>query len=163
MTAILTNPRERTRFFRFAVVGVIGAVVDFGVMNLLSSLFPVPVKIGNQVISPLVWAGTISFIAAILSNFTWNRYWTYPDSRSKPILRQLLVFTFISVMGLAIRIPILKFLEPVVVSVLESLPLPSKIFTPEFLGKNITLAVAVIVVMFWNFFVNRYWTYNDVV
>lgn len=79
MTAILTNPRERTRFLRFAVVGIIGAVVDFGVMNLLSSLFPVPIVIGNVVISPLVWAGTISFIAAILSNFTWNRYWTYPD------------------------------------------------------------------------------------
>jgi putative flippase GtrA len=162
MTAILTNPRERTRFMRFAVVGIIGAVVDFGVMNLLSSMFPDPITIGNQVISSLVWAGTISFIAAILSNFTWNRYWTYPDSRSKPILRQLLVFTFISVMGLAIRIPILKYLEPVVLNVIESLHVPSILFTPEFLAKNITLAVAVIIVMFWNFFVNRYWTYNDV-
>jgi putative flippase GtrA len=25
-----------------------------------------------------------------------------------------------------------------------------------------TLAVAVVIVMLWNFFVNRYWTYNDV-
>jgi putative flippase GtrA len=33
---------------------------------------------------------------------------------------------------------------------------------PEFLAKNCTLAVAVGVVMLWNFFVNRYWTYNDV-
>jgi putative flippase GtrA len=47
--------------------------------------------------------------------------------------------------------------------VIEKLPLPSVMFTPEFLAKNITLAIAVIVVMFWNFFVNRYWTYNDVV
>ncbi len=163
MTVIITNPRERTRFYRFAVVGVIGAVVDFGVMNLLSSLFPTPITIGNLVISPLVWAGTISFIAAILSNFTWNRYWTYPDSRSKPIMRQLMLFSLISVMGLAIRIPILKFLEPVVIRIIERLPLPAVVFTPEFLGKNITLAIAVIVVMFWNFFVNRYWTYNDVV
>ena len=36
MTSILTNPRERTRFVRFAIVGVIGAIVDFGVMNLLT-------------------------------------------------------------------------------------------------------------------------------
>ncbi len=36
------------------------------------------------------------------------------------------------------------------------------LFTPEFLGKNFTLAIAVGVVMLWNFFVNRYWTYNDV-
>jgi putative flippase GtrA len=30
------------------------------------------------------------------------------------------------------------------------------------LGKNLTLAIAVSVVMLWNFFINRYWTYNDV-
>ena len=30
------------------------------------------------------------------------------------------------------------------------------------LGDNLALVLAVIVVMFWNFFVNRYWTYNDV-
>ena len=30
------------------------------------------------------------------------------------------------------------------------------------LADNITLAIAVIIVMFWNFFANRYWTYNDV-
>jgi putative flippase GtrA len=31
-----------------------------------------------------------------------------------------------------------------------------------FLAKNFTLALAVGIVMLWNFFVNRYWTYNDV-
>ena len=30
------------------------------------------------------------------------------------------------------------------------------------LGENAALAVSVVVVMFWNFFANRYWTYNDV-
>ena len=30
------------------------------------------------------------------------------------------------------------------------------------MGNNIALAVAVIIVMFWNFFVNRFWTYSDV-
>jgi putative flippase GtrA len=34
--------------------------------------------------------------------------------------------------------------------------------TAEFLAKNMTLAVAVGIVMLWNFFVNRYWTYNDI-
>ena len=34
--------------------------------------------------------------------------------------------------------------------------------SPELLAKNLTLALAVGIVMLWNFFVNRYWTYNDV-
>jgi putative flippase GtrA len=152
MAAIVTNARERTRFLRFAVVGIIGAVVDFGVMNLMSSVFHVP----------LVVAGTISFIAAIISNFTWNRYWTYPDSRSRPLLRQLTMFTIVSVTGLAIRIPLLAILEPVMLRLVGSLPIELTVHTVELISDNLTLVIAVIVVMFWNFFVNRYWTYNDV-
>jgi putative flippase GtrA len=38
----------------------------------------------------------------------------------------------------------------------------SFIFTPRFMAHNIALAAAVLVVMMWNFFANRYWTYNDV-
>ena len=97
---------------KFLVVGTIGAIVDFGVMNLLVNLFSVP----------LVWAGTVSFICAILSNFFWNRYWTYPDSRSKPIARQLLEFSVVSVIGLAIRVPILALLEPITFAIFSNLP-----------------------------------------
>ena len=150
MTSIIYNPRERSRFLKFAVVGIIGAVVDFGTANLLVYVF----------LAPLVLAGTISFIAAIISNFTWNRFWTYPDSRSKPVLHQLAIFSVVSASGLIIRIPILHFLEPVLKHFFSLLNLP--IFTPDFLGKNFTLAIAVLIVMFWNYFVNRYVTYNDV-
>jgi putative flippase GtrA len=152
MTSILTDPRERGRFLRFAVVGVIGAIVDFGVANLLVFAFS----------TPLVVAGTISFIAAILSNFFWNRRWTYPDSRSKPVSQQLIQFSVISVMGLAIRIPILRFLEPVLYRLFSNLAFTLPVLTPDVLSKNVTLAIAVLIVMFWNFFANRYWTYNDV-
>jgi len=152
MTGILANPRERTRFLRFAVVGMIGAVIDFGVANILVYVF----------FAPLVLAGTISFISAILSNFFWNRYWTYPDSRSKPILQQLIQFAFVNGMGLMIRIPILRWGEPALYKLFTMLPFSLPIFTPDVLAKNLTLAIAVLIVMFWNFFVNRYWTYSDV-
>jgi putative flippase GtrA len=153
MAVLISNQRERSRFFRFAVVGTIGAVIDFGLANLLTRAFHFP----------LVLAGTISFIAAILSNFTWNRYWTYPDSRTKPIGHQLVQFAIISVMGLAIRVPLLYFLEPVMENLAAALGLGfSPILDAKAIGDNITLAIAVVIVMFWNFFANRYWTYSDV-
>jgi putative flippase GtrA len=152
MISIVSNQRERGRFLRFAVVGIIGAVVDFGVANLLTRAFG----------ASLVVAGTISFICAILSNFTWNRYWTYPDSRSKPLLRQLGEFAIVSVAGLIIRVPLLHFLEDPISRLFASLPFDLSPETVELLAENVTLAIAVIVVMFWNFFVNRYWTYRDV-
>jgi putative flippase GtrA len=125
-------------------------MVDFGVANLL-------VAAGL----PLWLAGTISFIAAIISNFTWNRFWTYPDSRSKPIMRQLAEFSFVSIMGLTIRLPILTFVDPALYKILLNLPF-SLPLDPRLIGHNLTLAIAVLIVLFWNFFVNRFWTYKDV-
>ena len=152
MSSILTNPKERGRFLRFLVVGTIGAIVDFGIANLLVHVFS----------ASLVLAGTISFICAILSNFFWNRYWTYPDSRSKPLWGQLVQFGIVSVAGLVIRVPILHFLEPVLENAFTKLPFNLPLFGAEVWADNFTLAIAVIIVLFWNFFVNRYWTYSDV-
>ncbi len=149
--SLVSNTKERTRFIRFIFVGAIGAVVDFGIMNLLSKMFGMP----------LILAGTISFICAIISNFLFNRFWTYPDSRSRTVARQLIMFFMVNAAGLAIRLPILHFLESPMLRV--TVPLARIFpFSPQFLGKNLTLAVAVSVVMLWNFFINRYWTYNDV-
>lgn len=153
LTSIITNPRERTRFLRFATVGIFGAVVDFGTFNLLTNFA------GLTAVS----ASVCSFIAAIISNFTWNRFWTYPDSRSKPIPRQLIQFSVVSVVGLVIRTPIIAILVPLFTRLFGLIPnLPIGFFSVEFLSDNLALAIAVIVVMFWNFFINRYWTYNDV-
>jgi putative flippase GtrA len=151
LTSIITNPRERTRFLRFAAVGFIGAVVDFGTFNLLTNGLTA------------VIAQVFSFIAAIISNFTWNRYWTYPDSRSKPISRQLIQFAVVSTVGLLIRTPIIGFLEPFFQRIFSGFAvLPIGVFSADVLADNLALAIAVVVVMFWNFFINRYWTYSDV-
>jgi putative flippase GtrA len=151
MTTIVINRKERTRFLKFMVVGAIGAVVDFGIMNVLTRL------VGMS----LIWAGTFSFICAVISNFIWNRYWTYPESRSRPISNQLFMFFIVNVAGIIIRLPILHFLEPLLRRVFQGLS-HGTTFGPDFLAKNFTLAVAIGVVMLWNFFVNRYWTYNDI-
>jgi putative flippase GtrA len=150
--SFLTSQQERTRFFRFLFVGAFGAVVDFGIFNLLIQLFN---------ILPVI-ASTISFISAIISNFLWNRYWTYPDSRSKPIRAQMAQFGLISGLGLIIRVPLFAFLEPRMISLAAQLIASSFPLTPTFLGHNSALAISVLVVMMWNFFANRFWTYNDV-
>lgn len=154
MNNIISDPTECTRFLKFAVVGTIGAVVDFGTFNLLTKFLNV-----NAVI-----ASVISFAVAIISNFTWNRYWTYPDSRSKPLSKQLTEFGIVNLLGAGIRTPVFAYIKCPLQTLYSKLPF-LQIFpflTPEFLGNNTALAIAVVLVMFWNFFVNRYWTYNDV-
>jgi putative flippase GtrA len=148
---ILTDRKERNRFVKFAIVGAFGALLDFGVMNLLS----------NVAHMRLVFAGSISFLCAVMSNFFWNRYWTYPESRSRHLLHQLGMFFLVNLAGIAIRIPILHFGEPPLLQLLRgSFSVSGD--AAEFLAKNLTLATAVALVMLWNYFVNRYWTYNDI-
>jgi putative flippase GtrA len=142
---------EKARFFRFALVGAVGAVIDFGIFNLLSGVFHVSAVVSS----------VISFITAVCSNFLWNRYWTYPDSRTKHVAHQLVQFVVISLIGLAIRTPLFAYLEKTLVNLMTSHPLPLP-FTPTFLGHNSALASAILVVMLWNYFANRYWTYADI-
>ncbi|MBN2084779.1 MAG: GtrA family protein [Anaerolineales bacterium] len=142
---------ESKRFAKFLVVGAIGAVVDFGSFNLLTAVFHLPP----------VPSSVASFLAAVTSNFIFNRYWTYPDSRSKPVLRQVIQFTFVNLVGLLIRTPLFAAMIPVWRGALEggSLALP---FPAEQLSRNLALGCAVLVVLVWNFVINRIWTYNDV-
>lgn len=153
MTTIFNNPRERTRFSKFLVVGIIGFLIDFGIFNLLFRI------IGLS----YVLSADISLFCAIISNFFWNRYWTYPDSRSKPLVRQFFQFTIVNLIGgLPIRTAILNYLEPEVTKLFHLIREDYLFLTANWMGKYTTFIIAVFIVLLWNFFVNRYWTYSDV-
>jgi len=150
------NRKEVIRFLKFSIVGTIGTAVDFGTLYLLHPVVGLPIVLAN----------TCSFSAAVLSNFTWNRHWTYPDSRSKPIRTQLLQFFIVNVAGWGINTSILLLLRGPFVSLvgtagqgLDFLADPETMYK---VGYNLAKAAATGVVLFWNFFINRVWTYSDV-
>ena len=162
------NTKEAERFIKFLVVGAIGFVVDFGVYNLLLGPFAALLSPDSSLVNfflslgfseewvekalPALLAGTISFLAAICSNFIWNRYWTYPDSRSKPIFRQFVMFFAVSVTGIVLRIPIIAISKLPFINITAAL-LPS--LPPEIIdriGANLALALSVLIILFWNFF-----------
>ena len=149
--SILNNKHERIRFLKFSFVGVTGTIVDFGFMNLLSLVFKVS----------LVWAQGISFALAVLNNFLWNRYWTYPESKSKAIPKQLVQFVIINIIGIMIRTPLVPWLDRQLFNFLLNinldLPLRNNV-----ISQNLALAIAILIIIFWNYFANRYWTYGNV-
>lgn len=149
--SLLTSKQERIRFLKFAFVGVTGTIVDFGLMNLLRLV------VGLS----LVWSQGISFTIAVINNFLWNRYWTYPDSRSKKTSHQLIQFSIINIIGITIRTPLISWLDQLLLNLLDrsSLELPLENYV---ISQNLALAISVGVIMLWNYFANRYWTYNDV-
>lgn len=150
MTHLFNDANERARFLKFAAVGAIGTVVDFGAFNLLNIVFH---------IQPVI-SQAFSFGVAVVNNFLWNRHWTYPESRAKAVHHQMAQFGLVNVGGLLIRTPIIAGLEH-----------PLGVFASRFgvragaatiIGHNAALAVAIGIVMLWNYFANRYWTYNDI-
>jgi putative flippase GtrA len=146
----ISNPRERSRFLRFAIVGTIGAFVDFLTFNILNT------DVGLVAIQ----ASVFSFIVALTSNFILNRYWTFPDSRSKSVRSQMFQYALVNLAGLAIRTPVFVFANRTYTNLLSArnplIPLGE-----ETLANNLALGTAIAVVLFWNYFVNRRWTYSD--
>jgi len=147
--------RELERFLKFSLVGTIGAIIDFGILYLLHSVLGFHIVLSN----------TCSFTTAVLSNFLWNRYWTYPDSRSKPLSTQLRQFFIVNIAGWGINTGILLLLRYPFASLMVNIGSNLTILSnPELsykLGYNLAKAVATVVVMFWNFGINRIWTYSD--
>jgi putative flippase GtrA len=76
-------------------------------------------------------------------------------------MHQLGMFFIVNTAGVLIRIPILHFVEPVLLSAFENTAHLSRL-SADFLARNVTLALAVGIVMLWNYFINRHWTYNDI-
>jgi putative flippase GtrA len=137
----LENRKEFERFFKFAVVGAVGAMVDFIVLNILVQLLGM---------AP-VYANPFSFSAAVASNFTWNRLWTFPESRERRLREQLPKFALVNLIGLGIN-------QAIFVTMLHTL-MPRLHITHPF-DYNLAKLLAIGVVLFWNFGVNRLWTYR---
>jgi len=155
---LLDNPKESERFLKFALVGIFGAVVDFTVLNLMKRIFE-SVGLGhgwNTSIDPrqiqLAAANTISFTVAVLSNFTWNRLWTFPESRERPVGSQLAQFAIVNVIGWGINTVLLLAMDHYVF----------QHFVSDRMSYNLAKAFAIAVVLFWNFGVNRVWTYRGI-
>jgi putative flippase GtrA len=165
-----SRSREAERFLKFALVGFLGAVIDAGTLFMLQAtvLAPVEPNIGFKV----ALASSIAFFLAVCSNFYWNRVWTYPDSRSRSVRRQLAQFTMISVVGWLGRTVWIslsyRWLGEVFMPVfLPEIQLIRPGYVPSVsaeakLGTMIAWGIGVIIVLIWNFLANRYWTYGDV-
>jgi putative flippase GtrA len=156
--SLMSNPKRIERFIKFAIVGTVGAAVDFTVLNIMKMVFE---SVGfaegwttsmNTRQIQLAVANTISFSAAVLSNFTWNRLWTFPESRERNLGMQLLQFTIVNITGLLINTLILIGLDQYVLQ---------HIF-PARISYNIAKAIAICVVLFWNFGINLIWTYRGI-
>jgi putative flippase GtrA len=133
--------RETNRFVKFLVVGAAAFVVDTGSLSALVLLFSVE----------RVLAKAIAFVLAVLASFAGNHLWTFRDSRSKPLAKQITQFACVSVGGLGVNL--------LVFSTVQS---ASARLWGQMAALYVGQVAAVGAAMIWNFLANRFITYNDV-
>jgi putative flippase GtrA len=143
-----SNRKEVKRFAKFATVGAAGAITHFTLLNLLVQIVGLAERTANP----------IGFSAAVLQNFFLNRRWTFPESQQRHAARQLVQFAIVSIIGLLINqlvfVTVHGLLEPTWIRLIGQERLGHA------LSYNFALAVAIGVVLFWNFAANRLWTYR---
>jgi dolichol-phosphate mannosyltransferase len=128
--------KEFIRFIKFGIVGVVGTGVTYLFWILLNVIFHVPDRL----------ALGIAIEISIISNFILNNIWTFKDRKmkDKPIFR-LLKFNFVSIGGLLLNIFIYTIFK-------------------NYLGfyKYFAEIFGILGGMFWNFFINNFWTWRKI-
>lgn len=128
------------RAARFALVGLLGTVVDFSLFFAAQSLLSIPA----------LFANTFSYSAGILNNYFFHRNWTFSQPAQKAVGRQLAVFVIISLSALMLNNLIVFLLTPSI----------NAYFTDVALSMLLAKICAIAVGMGWNFVANTLWTFR---
>jgi putative flippase GtrA len=131
------------QFLKFCVVGATSFAIDFGISYFLIFHFH------------LWWvlAKTISFSLAVTNGFFWNRRWTFDAVGLRHHHEQYVMFFSVNIVGYFLNLTIMKAVFFAATGTWRGQH-PTK---PVFIAA--TLAATVIVV-FWNFFANKHWTFK---
>lgn len=121
------------QFIKFSLVGVSNTAFDFSIYIILTRAFDFNFLLANAV----------AFTAVVSWSYMANKWWTFRDT-SKHTNQQFTRFIMISIVGLLINEGILLTL----VKYFDMWDLMAKL-------------IAVILVVFWNFWANRTWTFTD--
>ena len=118
---------------KFAVVGVSSFIVDMSVYVSLTRLAGVYYLLAN----------TVSFLMAVAWSFAWNKHWTFRLAGNRGLGGQSGKILPVSVGGLLLASGLLFVMV-------------------DTIGLHDVLAkfLIAIVVMFWNFSLNKFWTFR---
>jgi dolichyl-phosphate beta-glucosyltransferase len=127
--------KDTATFVKYTTVGIAGTCIDVGSLYVLVDVVHLPVLL----------ATVVSFLLAALNNFFLNKIWTFHNDR-RAAREQFVKFIVVSSIGLVLTVACMA----VLVFVLRLWYIGSKLLTS-------------LIVLFWNFLANKFWTFKDAV
>ncbi len=132
------------QFAKFVEIGILNTFIDLGILNFLASLTGIT---SGPFLIPIT---ATSFLAAVTNSYFWNKFWTF-ERKIEMKKKEFLPFLIISAIGLGINTGIV-FLGATYIS-------PFGNISPG-AWLNLVKILAVLIVMFWNFFGYKFFVFK---
>lgn len=126
---------------RFLLVGALNTFIDLGVLNFLMWVFGIAAGVSYSVFK------AISFLAATVNSYFWNKYWTFEKKERKPGPKEFIKFLIITTIGFLINVGIASFVVNIT---------GPKFGITEVTWGNIGAFAAVFVAWIWNFIGSKF-------
>lgn len=129
----IINRKGVRELVKFALVGSTSTVIDFIILNICIKFLTLTIPFAT------FWG----FIFGTINGYLLNNRWTFGDRNKSANSRDLIKYTIISAVGLGLTELIMHQLA-----------------VKSDLHYNLAKLIAVFIVFFWNFFINRAWTFK---
>jgi putative flippase GtrA len=158
----LVEHPELRRFIKFCIVGSSSAAVNFGMVYVFHYLLHLP----------LFTSLTLAFLMSVANGFFWNRKWTWKAARGNSTNEQSIKFLLVSTIGYFLNTTIVVGIVAhfyVHGGMLANIPGAKRVLWNILVGNKReysalvvygAMIIATSIVMFWNYFANRRWTFR---
>ena len=126
---------------KFGLVGASSTAVNFAVLNLMLIALH-----QNRYV-----AVTIAFLVSVVNGYFWNKRWTFKSAPAKAVHTQFTQFLLVNAVSWGLDLLFVRLI---------SVPLEHDFTLSMVKATNIAQLVATGVLVFWNFFANRVWTFK---
>ncbi len=137
------------QFLKFGVTGTIGAIVDFSTYNLLvrgAGWTTFYVVFGQKIVA----ANNVSVFAAIVSNFLFNKYWTFKD-KSEKVVQQWFGYFGLNAVTWVLNQLLMSYFT-------FNVPIMETLFGAQ--KDNVAKALAIGIILFVNFIGSKFLVFN---
>lgn len=164
---IVRHPSFR-QFIKFCIVGASSTLLNLFIFGVAVYHFHLKDVVHQWLAGSPNWqvladryqvyaqvANFFGFIFGVTNGYIWNSRWTFQDSNPAQRHAQFVKFVLVNVVGLILQQIILFVSMNVLLANASHLRLGIRDLRP-FIGEFIAISI----VVFWNFFANKHWTFK---
>ncbi len=126
---------------KFGIVGASSTAVNFAVLNMMLIALH-----QNRYV-----AVTVAFLVSVVNGYIWNKRWTFKSAPTKAVYTQFTQFLLVNAVSWGLDLLFVRLI---------SVPLEHDFHLSAVKATNLAQLAATGVLVFWNFFANRFWTFK---